>query len=1268
MNARRRNPSVWLPFIIAAVALSGALPAAAVTVDDFSTVQGLLTAPPDASSSMAGGGILGGSRDVSLTAVSGAGPTTVEITGGQLQLRVPDTTPDSTGRTVVTWDADSDPNILDPTGLGGLDLTAGDHTGFRLTVNAAGAGAEVVIDIWSDGANASRAALLLPAVAATAVFDLAYSSFVATEGSGADFTNVGALTMSVTGIELDVDLALLETAGPAVAAGDALKTDALVIDNDGDGRADPGDTLRYTVTITNTGAEATSISLDDVIQPNLGAVAGSLFTGPIAAPDTYRACGNVTLSVDGSPGLPGLTANDHDPDGESFSITTTFPLVTDRGGSVDNLVASTGTFDYVPPAGFRGVDSFSYEIQDVGGRTGAATATLMVDSTIWFVDHTAGAGGTGQQATPFNNLGDAETASDVGDTIFVFSGTGDTGDGIALKDHQQLLGEGVGLSACGVQVIPPGARPTLVNPTSTVINLAAGNRIAGLNIEPEGAEDAIVGNSFSGLEVEQVGIDTSAGGAGAGGIRLTDASGTVTIDQLNITGTGTGAAFTVMGGAPQVSVTSSTLSTSGGRLLDIVNTTGGAVSFDGTVALSLTGGTGNAVSLQNNAATVSIANLGNLSTGSGGGLVATSNTGALTIGTAGSISAAGGPALDISSTTVAGPLAFTALTSTTSAGAGVRISGVAGGVSVGGSTTVTGSVGDGLHLVGSNGPVAFATVAIDATGGNGLYVSGNTSPVNVNGGSIGGTTPPTGDAVDIFSGSGDITIAATVTGSAGVHSVDVGNRTGGTVSISGVVTDPGIGINLATNGAGTVNFSGALDLDTGTHTAFNATGGGTVTATGAGSTIDTTTGTGVNIASTTIGGGGVSFQSISTNGASNGIVLNTTGAAGGLTVTGTGGAGSGGTIQGAATAVSLTNTSAVTLTSMNFTNNADSAVTGIAVTDLVLSSVTVSSSGNVAGENSIDLTNLRGLANAFTNSTFTASTTAERAVRISNSIGDMTADVLTISGTTIQDTYDSPVGSDLLEIDLSGTANLRATITSSTFVDGRTNGVQFLAGDTATGVLNISTSNFSNQGIGIDMGVTGSGSLTFDVSNNPQITARPGYGTTMVNLFTDNTASATGRVNNNPNIRCGGAGTSGFGIRFNINGNSDATVEAVNNTISDIGWDIGIDALARGGSGRLDATISGNTVTVHPLDSLYDIRTQAQDDNTVCANVTSNTASGTAVAAYRERTTTAGSTVLLQGFNTNATTTWNNNGNTPAGFVSESNNGSLGGGTCNTVP
>src|SRR5689334_17996147 len=50
-------------------------------------------------------------------------------------------------------------------------------------------------------------------------------------------------------------------AAPAISA---TKTDTLLVDRDSDGKADPGDTLRYTVVVSNTGsADAAGVTLND---------------------------------------------------------------------------------------------------------------------------------------------------------------------------------------------------------------------------------------------------------------------------------------------------------------------------------------------------------------------------------------------------------------------------------------------------------------------------------------------------------------------------------------------------------------------------------------------------------------------------------------------------------------------------------------------------------------------------------------------------------------------------------------------------------------------------------------------------------------------------------------------------------------------------------------------------------------------------------------------------------------------------------------------
>ena len=69
-------------------------------------------------------------------------------------------------------------------------------------------------------------------------------------------------------------------AAPAVAA---TKTDRLLVDRDGDGRADPGDTLRYTVVVSNTGAtNATGVTFNDTLDRNVTLTPGSIQTTPLA--------------------------------------------------------------------------------------------------------------------------------------------------------------------------------------------------------------------------------------------------------------------------------------------------------------------------------------------------------------------------------------------------------------------------------------------------------------------------------------------------------------------------------------------------------------------------------------------------------------------------------------------------------------------------------------------------------------------------------------------------------------------------------------------------------------------------------------------------------------------------------------------------------------------------------------------------------------------------------------------------------------------------
>jgi Bacterial Ig domain/Bacterial cadherin-like domain len=368
-RGRGRIAAVALGLVLASFL---ALPAAAqVVIDDFSTNQATLTDPPGGASSVATGGadVLGQHRDLSVLRTAGAGPVTAGVGGGTFDFTVPDTTPDSVGEALLTWDGDSDPNVLDPTGLSGVDLTDGGTAGgVRVVVEQAAAGTHLLLAFYEDADHVSRAGRVLPAIAATTGVFINFSELVAAPGAlgPADLTAVGAITLRVGGPEAasppTLSITLIEAAAPAVAAPKVDRTAG-----GGPippGGVNPGDTLRYRITIANGGGGAGNVDLHDVLDLNETLVGGSLRTTPLARRDQYRTVTDTPIdsAVDL---LPSLLANDVDPDGDALVAVATSGQATSQGGTVD--VDAAGDFVYTPPSGFQGVDSFTYTLQATAG-------------------------------------------------------------------------------------------------------------------------------------------------------------------------------------------------------------------------------------------------------------------------------------------------------------------------------------------------------------------------------------------------------------------------------------------------------------------------------------------------------------------------------------------------------------------------------------------------------------------------------------------------------------------------------------------------------------------------------------------------------------------------------------------------------------------------------------------------------------------------------------------------------------------------------------
>jgi hypothetical protein len=432
-----------------------------------------------------------------------------------------------------------------------------------------------------------------------------------------------------------------------------------------------------------------------------------------------------------------------------------------------------------------------------------------------------------------------------------------------------------------------------------------------------------------------------------------------------------------------------------------------------------------------------------------------------------------------------------------------------------------------------------------------------------------------------------------------------------------------------------MTFTGGVSASTGANNTFSATGGGTVNVTGSANTLTTTTGTALNVANTTIGASGVTFRSISTTGATNGIVLSGTGT-GAFTVTGNGGACtsaatcSGGAIQNTTgDGVSLTNANNVSLTRMAFVNVAD-AVSDPTACDLdtatgCVSSIDIQGSSsnialntilidgddgidgpggaNPAGQTGISANGVNGL--SLTSSTIknVGEGNEESAVLLVDPQGTVTA-------TDVMINDPSEYG---IRVYKALNTTLHMTLTRVTAQNNiSTFGEQgfSIRADGGTSFVLVDDSDFLNtDGQGVDGQAINDANLHLTVQNSVfnENRALP----TAVNFVTDNTADGFVRIHNNTITGCAVLANCSLGIDIDANRTSTLHAIVTNNTVSNTGigggmefvvgdgalgraevrdnnvtvpsGEIGMTYFARsegfgGTNGRLDVTLEGNTI------------------------------------------------------------------------------------------
>lgn len=152
----------------------------------------------------------------------------------------------------------------------------------------------------------------------------------------------------------------------------ATKTDEL---NPNDGQAIPGESIKYTVTISNTGTDATNTVYNDNVDPNTTFTPGSLKTTPLAY--------NQTATVLEDTPTP-ITLTGNDADGGNLTFATTSSPTKGSNGSITQNPPSSASLTYTPNANANdntapaGADGFTFKVTDSDANIDNATVTINI--------------------------------------------------------------------------------------------------------------------------------------------------------------------------------------------------------------------------------------------------------------------------------------------------------------------------------------------------------------------------------------------------------------------------------------------------------------------------------------------------------------------------------------------------------------------------------------------------------------------------------------------------------------------------------------------------------------------------------------------------------------------------------------------------------------------------------------------------------------------------------------------------------------------------
>ena len=381
---------------------------AKTTIDSFAStsqyVSGSLHGGKTGTSAMATSDAIGGHRNLYVQ---------LTTTGGALDLGADSDWPGmldfgldaaSNGVFWVNWDGNtSNAAVLNPTGLGGIDLTSqGTATGVTLAAGVDHNNGQLTLKVYTDAANWSWATVSIPDTGDGSLGDstfIAFSSFSVGGGSGASFANVGAVQLSISGVNAsDGEVGPIATIGPMVITQNLANTpqaDLAVVKTAAPNPVTAGGQLTYTFTTTNNGpANATGVTLSDTLPAGVTYVSSSgqgtvtnnngtlsVQLGNLAdgASDTTNILTNVAATVLGTiTNTVTVSGNQPDPNMSNNTSMVSTQVVSppvQQAATTDLKITKTGTPNPVYVGG-----TLNYTLVVTNKSTTTATGVTVVDT------------------------------------------------------------------------------------------------------------------------------------------------------------------------------------------------------------------------------------------------------------------------------------------------------------------------------------------------------------------------------------------------------------------------------------------------------------------------------------------------------------------------------------------------------------------------------------------------------------------------------------------------------------------------------------------------------------------------------------------------------------------------------------------------------------------------------------------------------------------------------------------------------------------------